>query len=286
MPENIQKVGPEEDIFPPILHSKEWKTPVSLPSPVSTAGLEDSPFITPDGTTLFFFFTPSAEIPAEGQLNDGVTGIYWAKKIEGQWQEPQRVILAKQGQVVLDGCPFYINETLWFCSSRSGNFRDIDFWSAEKDGEGWYKVKNAGERLNRILQVGELHLSSDGLSIFSHREDPQGTAGLDLWRSDYQGGEWQDPIPLEILNSIEDDSRPALSPNGLELWFTRTYLGTPAIYRSVFQGGTWLEPELIISRFAGEPSIDEFGNIYFVHHFFKDNAMIEADIYYAERNGK
>jgi hypothetical protein len=32
---------------------------------------------------------------------------------------------------------------------------------------------------------------------------------------------------------------------------------------------------------AGEPSIDEEGNVYFVHHFFDGDKMIEADIYVA-----
>jgi hypothetical protein len=38
---------------------------------------------------------------------------------------------------------------------------------------------------------------------------------------------------------------------------------------------------LIISQFAGEPSLDNQGNIYFTHHFFKDGVMLEADYYVA-----
>jgi hypothetical protein len=45
----------------------------------------------------------------------------------------------------------------------------------------------------------------------------------------------------------------------------------------------WSEPELIISQFAGEPSLDSEGNIYFTHHYFKDGKMIEADIFVARR---
>ena len=42
-----------------------------------------------------------------------------------------------------------------------------------------------------------------------------------------------------------------------------------------------MTPELVISQFAGEPSVDANGNIYFVHHFYRDGRMIEADIYVA-----
>jgi hypothetical protein len=57
-----------------------------------------------------------------------------------------------------------------------------------------------------------------------------------------------------------------------------------AIYRSLKTGGVWSEPQLMISQFAGEPSLDSEGNIYFTHHFFNDaGQMIEADIYAAYR---
>ena len=38
---------------------------------------------------------------------------------------------------------------------------------------------------------------------------------------------------------------------------------------------------MIISQFAGEPTLDNEGNVYFVHHFYKNEVMIEADIYVA-----
>ena len=47
-----------------------------MEGPVNTAGAEDSPFVTPDGQTLYFFFTPDVRVPAEQQLLDGVTGIW------------------------------------------------------------------------------------------------------------------------------------------------------------------------------------------------------------------
>ena len=50
-------------------------------------------------------------------------------------------------------------------------------------------------------------------------------------------------------------------------------------YSQYFDG--WQEPELIISQFAGEPTLDNEGNLYFTHHFFEDSKMIEADIYVA-----
>jgi hypothetical protein len=38
-----------------------------------------------------------------------------------------------------------------------------------------------------------------------------------------------------------------------------------------------------VDHFAGEPTLDAQGNLYFVHHFYRDGVMIEADIYTAVR---
>lgn len=280
---NIEKVLPERDDHPPILHSHEWNTPHPINGAVISAGLEDSPFITPDGHTLFFFYTPSADIPAEQQIYDQVTGIYRSEIAGGVWQEPERVVLTQGDNLALDGCPFFQDDTLWFCSIRTGNLRDIDIWTAAWDGTRWTDFTNAGTYLNQDLQIGEMHLSSDGSTLLYHRPDEKHSSGYDLWQTHWEGEKWGLPIKLENLNSLEDDSRPTLSPDGHELWFTRTHSGTPAIFRSRLINGEWGTPELILSQFAGEPSIDSAGNIYFTHHFYQSDKMIEADIYIAEK---
>jgi len=76
IPTDVTKITPEMDLYPPILHSDEWESPVPVDAPVSTTGAEDSPFITPDGNTLYFFFTPDVRVPVEQQLVDGVTWTY------------------------------------------------------------------------------------------------------------------------------------------------------------------------------------------------------------------
>jgi hypothetical protein len=85
------------------------------------------------------------------------------------------------------------------------------------------------------------------------------------------------------VNSPGNEGWPFISQDGHELWFTRTYLGSPGIFRSIWANGSWSEPELIVSSFAGEPTLDQEGNLYFVHHFYDNGVMIEADIYAAYR---
>jgi len=120
IPATLVKMTTDLDPFPPVLHSNEWQEPIPVDGPINTAGAEDSPFITPDGNTLYFFFTPDVSVPPEKQLLDGVTGIYVSTKQNGIWGQEARVLLQDPAKLALDGCPFIKDAILWFCSAREG----------------------------------------------------------------------------------------------------------------------------------------------------------------------
>lgn len=281
IPADAIKMSPATDDAPPILYSTEWDKPVPMPGSVNSAGAEDSPFILPDGNTFFFFFTPDVRVPPEKQLLDGATGIWWSKRTGENWSTPERIVL--NDEVALDGCEFVQVNMLYFCSARQGNHRSIDIWTAElRDGK-WTNWKNAGKQLNGEYEIGEFHFSADGRELYFHSPRAGGKGKLDLWITRQVNGNWQTPQNIAAVNTVEDEGWPFLTQDGNELWFTRTYKGTPAIFRAKKIGGAWSTPELILSQFAGEPTLDARGNIYFTHHFFKEGKMIEADIYVAYR---
>lgn len=283
IPSDVVKHGPFDDPNPPVLHSEEWNQPVPMPGPINSAGAEDSPFISSDGELFFFFFTPDVRIPVEQQLVDGVTGIYASMKAFGGWSEPVRVILQNPGELSLDGCEFYQDGQLWFCTVRTGLMREIDIWRADFDDFQATNWRSAGEMLNLDVGLGEFHFSADWQTVYFHSDLEGGQGGIDLYVSHLEGDIWSSPENIVELNSSEHDGWPYLSPAGSELFFTRTYLGSPAIFRSRWAGASWSEAELIVSQFAGEPTLDAEGNLYFVHHYFQDGIMLEADIYMAER---
>jgi len=279
IPVNAEKVTPQTDNYPPQLHLSEWNQPVPMPGPINTAGAEDSPFVTPDGNTFYFIFNPDVNVPPEKQLIDGVTGLYVSQKQDGIWSEPKRVILSDD--VSLDGCECVQGDILWFCSVRAGNYREVDMYTAELEGGEWTNWKNAGQRLNEVIGIGEMHITSDGNTIYFDTDRPGSKGGHDIWVIEKNNGEWQMPENVEAVNTPENEIRPFLTSDGNELWFSRQYKGSPAVYRSIKLDGEWQEAELIISWFAAEPSLDDEGNIYFAHHFFENAQMIEADIYIA-----
>lgn len=283
IPPDAVKMTPDTDIHPPILHSAEWTTPVPLSSAINTAGGEDSPFVMPDGNTLYFFFTPDVSIPAEKQVTDKVTGIYVSRKVNGVWSNAERVVLQNSGKLALDGAEFVQDDVMWFASAREG-YTGVNLFTARFIDGKWANWQYAGDLLNKEYQVGEMHITADGNEMYFHSPRAGGKGQLDIWVTRKVNGEWQLPENVEIVNTAENEGWPFISQDGNELWFLRTYMGSPAIYRSKKVSGAWSEPELIVSQFAGEPSLDVDGNLYFVHHYYNSQGeMVEADIYVAYR---
>lgn len=92
------------------------------------SGAEDSPFISPNGSLFFFFFTPNLRLNSSQQIGDGVTGIWWSSRTSTGWSEPTRVYLGSAYS--LDGCELVQGDVMWFCSVRVGNYRGygMELW--------------------------------------------------------------------------------------------------------------------------------------------------------------
>jgi len=275
-PEQI-KIIPETDTYIPRSLTDEYTDPVPLPYPINTAGAEDSAFVLPDGKALYVWFTPNVKNPPEQQVIDGVTGIYVFRKVNGGWGPAERVLLQDSGKLSLDGCEFVMGNKIWFCAAREG-YTGLHWFTAEFIDGRWGNWELADFKPD--YQVGELHITSDGQELYFHSPRTGGKGGYDLWLSENVNGDWGEPINLANLNSADADGWPFVSPDGSELWFTRQ-AGSPELWRSKRTEDGWDEPERMFAPFAGEASMDETGNLYFTHHFFKDNNMLEADIYIA-----
>jgi hypothetical protein len=285
IPSSAVKQTPDSDLFKPVMHSSLWAQPVPMDGPVNTAGAEDSPFITANGTWFFFFFTPDVSIPAQQQLTDGVTGIWWCHRTADGWSSPEKVILSDD--VALDGAEFVLGNTMWFASVRPGNMGEIDVFTAQFEDGRWTDVKNAGSQLNVDYDIGEFHITPDGNTMYFHSGKWDAGENMDIWTTEKTSSGWSTPIRVPGVNGDGDDGYPFVSSDGGQLLFTSQsrlgYTG-PAIFRCVLQSnGTWSAPEEILSNFAGEATVDDEGNLYFVHHYFDSSIeMVEADIYMCE----
>jgi hypothetical protein len=275
IPKEAIKMTPETDNLPPILHSDEYEQPIPF-AIVNTAGGEDSPFMPESNDEFYFFFTPDVSVPVEKQVLDQVTGMYVSKKVNNAFQKPERVWLQKPGKLSLDGCQFVQDNKMLFCTVREG-YTGIHWFAAERKNNKWTNWKESD--FDPGFDVGELHIHKNELYYHSDREGSKG--GLDIWKITKIDGQWQNPINVEIVNSEENEGWPYITPDGNELWFNRRYFGSPAVFRSKKINNQWQEPELIVSQFAAEPTLDSKGNVFFVHHYYENGTMIESDIYVA-----
>jgi hypothetical protein len=278
LPTDIVKRGPETDQHPPILHSDSYRKPVPLPLSINTAGAEDSPFILVDGNTLYFFFTPDVRVPPEKQILDDVTGVWVSQKTDDTWKEAERVWLQEPGKLALDGAVCIQDDEMWFASARDG-YAGVNIFTAEWIKGKWANWKYAGDRLMKEIRIGEVHIHNDDLYFHSDRSGGKGE--FDIWSTTRNEYSWSDPINIDAVNTSMMDGYPFISSDGNELWLTRTFDGTPGIFRSTRIDGNWAAPELMVSQFAGEPTLDDAGNLYFVHHYVEKGVIIEADIYVA-----
>ncbi|MCC7074885.1 MAG: PD40 domain-containing protein [Deltaproteobacteria bacterium] len=290
LPGDIPKGTAETDFFRPVMLSQDFDAPLPLAEPVTTSGAEDSPFFTPDGEHLFFFFAPDARVPANEQLQDCTVGIWHASiGADGSFAEPERLLLGTD--LALDGCPTVANDELSFCSARAGNHHEIDVYAAPfVDGQVG-AVSNV-EELNGEQTIGEWHFSPDGTTMWFGAALADSRGGMDLYEMHQEGEAWGEPVNLGEVNGQGDEGFPWVSADGDEMYFHRNSAsgGTgPAIWRSRRGAdGGFGAAEEIAYNFAGEPNLNANGDLVFVHHYMSDPAVgpieiREADLMIARR---
>jgi hypothetical protein len=171
------------------------------------------------------------------------------------------------------------DNTLWFASIRENNYKDIDMWTAELTNDGWTRWTNAGELLNKVYQIGELHVTADGNEIYFDSKRDGGKGEKDIWVTRKVDGQWQEPQNIEIVNTTGNEGWPFISEDDNELWFTKAISG-PCIFRSLKVNGQWQIPEMVVSNLAGECTLGAAENLYFFHHRWDNslNRVTEADI--------
>ncbi len=112
--------------------------------------------------------------------------------------------------------------------------KGYDLFFSKKDENGvWQKLEIVEGDINTEADEGIVSFSPDGSTMYlsKARQDPNKNASAEIYTSTRSGAQWSAPQKLEITaDTISSFAHPAVSPDGLYLYFTSDMPGG--------QGGT------------------------------------------------
>jgi Tol biopolymer transport system component len=194
-------------------------TPTNLGSTVNSPAWDGTPDITADGLTLFF------DSARPGGYGGGDLWVATRETLQNPWGEPVNLGPEVNSSAV-EGCPGISADglKLYLVSTRPGGSGNMDLWVTKRSGlsESWGEPVNLGTTVNSSADDAGPVISSDGLSLLFSSNRAGGHGGQDLYVSTRATTDdpWGDPVNLgPTVNSSAWDYEPALSPDGLSLFF-------------------------------------------------------------------
>ncbi|MHC4073261.1 MAG: M56 family metallopeptidase [Planctomycetota bacterium] len=249
-------------------------TPTNLGSIVNSPAAELGPDISADGLSLFFYF-----LQPDGDWDWDIVVTTRATRVD-DWGIPVNL-----GPVVntsaIEVTPSVSSDglSLYFGSNRPGGSGDSDIWITTRatTEEDWGTPVNLGPAVNNPAIDMQPSISSDGLSLYFGSNRANGLGDWDIWVATRtsMSDPWGTAVNLgSTVNSSAFDSCPAISADGLTLFFTSTRSGGYGSYdlyvaRRTTLDGDWgtpvnLGPTINSSASEIEPFISSDGKeLYF-----------------------
>jgi Tol biopolymer transport system component len=196
------------------LKESRWSTP--RVAEFSGQYSDFDPFISPDGSQLFF----SSNRPAPGKVKKDFD-IWMVKKTAAGW-----TTAASLTDINTESQEFYSSVsntgTLYFSSNREGGKGSGDIYRSRLVDGKYSKPENLGDAINSKYMDGDPYIAPDeSFLIFVSYNRPEGLGDGDLYISLNQNGSWTAAKNLgEPVNSSVTDFCPNMSPDGKYFFFT------------------------------------------------------------------
>ncbi len=202
----------------------QWSSPEV--APFSGQYSDADPFITPDGSQLYFI----SRRPAAGKSGQD-TDIWVMERTPSGWSEPRNL----GAPINSEGDEWYPtmtqDGTLYFGSDRPGGKGATDLYRARRTDGGYATPENLGDVINTQFNEFEPFITADeSVLLFMAGGRPDGLGGLDLFVSYNRNGAWTKPVNLgDKINSPRLEYSPKISPDGKYfLWAsTRNFTDKP-----------------------------------------------------------
>jgi hypothetical protein len=212
----------------------QWNTPVNMGIPVNAAPATDvdplrlgddrEPWITPDGSTIYF---KSDRLATSSPRN--ANDVFVTHKVDGAWSLPEKLPFPISTDAGNEHCPMLLRdgETLCFASMREGGYGGSDIWCSQQEADGsWQDPVNQGPNINTEGQEFHFMEGQHGRVYFTS-DRPGGFGGMDIWTSQHvPGATGPDAWSLAenlgpLVNTTSADMCPAFSGDGETMaWFS------------------------------------------------------------------
>jgi len=170
-----------------------WSQALNLGGAINTDSDEGSPYITPDGQSVFF-----VQCWSEDGLGDG--DIYTASfNYKGTWQSVQN-LGERVNTKYWDSHPYLSPDgtELYFASNRPGGRGGTDIWVSKRMRSGqWGAAKNLGPEINTSGDEKSPLIAPNGTDLFFASNGHPGLGGSDIFLSKNLGRKgWSAPVNI------------------------------------------------------------------------------------------
>ena len=144
----------------------EWGIPENLGPTINTSGSEHGPFVSPDGSNLYFC---------------DVWGIWVSQWSDSEWQAP--VLLDSTVNASLDERHPTVTagDSFLYFTRR---FYVYCIWESRWTGTGWGHAELLPEKINDSGGAGESYITADGSKLYFISARPGGIGSGDVWMSE------------------------------------------------------------------------------------------------------
>jgi Tol biopolymer transport system component len=221
-----------------------WSAAASAESVAGTSGslntsvLEGCPFVSQRGDVLYFASNRAGSTPVLGGTAPSVDIWYSVRTESGGWSDP--VNFAAVNSPFTEVCPaaHRNGKDFLFVSNRDGycgSARNADLYRTRLHyGSGtWATPENLGCTVNSAADEASPYLLEDELYFGSRRAGGYSSAGdgaitgdADIYVSPFDGESFGAPALAPGLDTGQDDFRPNLRRDGLEIFFDSNRTGS------------------------------------------------------------
>ncbi|HEX9945883.1 MAG TPA: hypothetical protein VGG03_28075 [Thermoanaerobaculia bacterium] len=184
-------------------------------APFSGRYRDADPFLTPDGSKLYFL----SDRPVDGTPKEDLD--LWVVERKGDgWGAPRNL----GAPVNSPGNEWFptvtANGTLYFGSDRPGGKGRTDLYRARFVDGRYAEPENLGDAINSQYEEFEPMVAPDESFLIFMAARPGGQGGGDLWLSTFRDGAWTPAKnPGAPVNSPATEIAPRLTPDGRYLFF-------------------------------------------------------------------